>query len=1251
MKRFWSVNVLVGKLTRNKNSKKKVFKGGQLFVFLIALILLSITTSLFVLTNKTDEARAAGNTYYVSPDGDGSNPKTWAGAWATLSAIQWGTGDNQVGAGDKLVIDEGRYMGPLTVGASGNPTTEISKDSYQTLRTESQTDLQNDGWIVITAGASDGTLDEKARIDGSVLEGKAAGQYEGTVDSGFSLTATKTYTYQYSTTQSINALFECTTTDLTQQNACTILTSVASVDLTESTTGSYYYDSAADLLYVHASDDSDISTSTYDYEGIITGGYPLNINDINGVVFDGGTSDSLRFSFGESSTANGVIKTNQNAENVIFRNLQMLYADSTGHYAHLLNNKLLIADSDIGKAVDNQSFSHSLISKDIYGFIVGNTIWDGYESHGNDTDPNPTQDYIVEDNTFKRELLTDASDFGLLKFTSFSINENGTLKINNNSFPDVQEFLETNTNMSVISIYDNQVANSGELIIEDNDIEATGFVSPGVEEREAIEIFPTASMPFNSITISDNTITGIGVSNYTYGIGIRNGADNLTIAGNTFNDNIKNINVYGSSLVQNLVISNNNINIDSSSSYVSAIYIPNNSCSGGYIIEDNNIITSPSVTTNRSITIYNASGNNIIRNNYLEGKMGSITYMSNTIDNSTSIYGNIFNGSDYGVRVYGVTDGEIDIYNNVFYKVKSGLNLDATSTNATTYNAINNIFNECSTEAVRDSSTNGKFGLNYNMYYGNTTDVVTEATTPTVKGAEDRTANPTFTNGSGSHSQASDFSLQSTSPAIDAGLSTGAPTTDYAGMQRYDDPDVTNTGGGTYKYYDIGAYEYVTPPDPTFTSFTHPSHTVWYSNPDVQMTLTSNGSPTTYYRYLVSQSASPSKSSVLSGTLSTSSTFTATIPSSGQWYVHVLAVNLDDGPSDNYDTYGVKIDMDGPNIYGPTAIYNNNSATISWTTDESATSRVDYGFTTNYASTVEDTNMVTDHSVGLTDLASCTQYHYRVYSKDAYGNDRFSTDNTFTTEGCSTPSDDSSSGSDESSSSTGSWRYFSTASAASSQTSTTESIPTTGTMDSEIRFDATNLFPGKDIKKYVWDFGDGTTDEGRVVTHKYTAPGRYTVKVTGFSTDGNEYEFEQTIDINPKEPSITNIKPTDDTDLIIEGTGYKGDTIYLSIHSTPLELESNVDESGYWSYTIAQASETLGEGTHTVSAIDSYKLADNTELKSSSSPDTKFKVYVDNGKLKVEMEKTSRWRTIAYILGGIIVLGLVVYAVRRKGRR
>ncbi len=51
--------------------------------------------------------------------------------------------------------------------------------------------------------------------------------------------------------------------------------------------------------------------------------------------------------------------------------------------------------------------------------------------------------------------------------------------------------------------------------------------------------------------------------------------------------------------------------------------------------------------------------------------------------------------------------------------------------------------------------------------------------------------------------------LQAGSACIDAGTSSSAPADDFEGDERYDDPDTTNTGAGTYKYYDIGADEYI----------------------------------------------------------------------------------------------------------------------------------------------------------------------------------------------------------------------------------------------------------------------------------------------------------------------------------------------------------------------------------------------------------------------------------------------------------
>jgi chitodextrinase len=73
-------------------------------------------------------------------------------------------------------------------------------------------------------------------------------------------------------------------------------------------------------------------------------------------------------------------------------------------------------------------------------------------------------------------------------------------------------------------------------------------------------------------------------------------------------------------------------------------------------------------------------------------------------------------------------------------------------------------------------------------------------------------------------------------------------------------------------------------------------------------------------------------------------------------------------------------------------------ATITWTSNEPATTQIDYGLTTAYGqSTTLNTSLVTSHSQSLGSLSANTTYHYRVRSKDAANNEAVSTDNTFTT--------------------------------------------------------------------------------------------------------------------------------------------------------------------------------------------------------------------------------------------------------------
>jgi hypothetical protein len=113
--------------------------------------------------------------------------------------------------------------------------------------------------------------------------------------------------------------------------------------------------------------------------------------------------------------------------------------------------------------------------------------------------------------------------------------------------------------------------------------------------------------------------------------------------------------------------------------------------------------------------------------------------------------------------------------------------------------------------------------------------------------------------------------------------------------------------------------------------------------------------------------------------------------------------------------YKVKVVGDGDPVYGeeknfttadgaPPAIsvvnptdITKTGATITWTTNEAATSQIEYGLTGEYGSTTTlDTNLVTSHSVELAGLKAGKTYHYRVISKDAANNQAVSGDNTFT---------------------------------------------------------------------------------------------------------------------------------------------------------------------------------------------------------------------------------------------------------------
>ena len=76
------------------------------------------------------------------------------------------------------------------------------------------------------------------------------------------------------------------------------------------------------------------------------------------------------------------------------------------------------------------------------------------------------------------------------------------------------------------------------------------------------------------------------------------------------------------------------------------------------------------------------------------------------------------------------------------------------------------------------------------------------------------------------------------------------------------------------------------------------------------------------------------------------------------------------------------------------------SATITWTTDEPATSQVEYGTTTSYGtSTHVDSTLTTAHRMDLSGLTPGAAYDFRVRSADVAGNEAVSGNATFTTSG------------------------------------------------------------------------------------------------------------------------------------------------------------------------------------------------------------------------------------------------------------
>ncbi|MEI6511463.1 MAG: fibronectin type III domain-containing protein [Candidatus Uhrbacteria bacterium] len=116
------------------------------------------------------------------------------------------------------------------------------------------------------------------------------------------------------------------------------------------------------------------------------------------------------------------------------------------------------------------------------------------------------------------------------------------------------------------------------------------------------------------------------------------------------------------------------------------------------------------------------------------------------------------------------------------------------------------------------------------------------------------------------------------------------------------------------------------------------------------------------------------------------------------YHVRIRSKDLCSNEASSSDQTFSTTDASAPVIsYVVATVTSSSSATITWTTDEPATSYVNYGTTVSYGIVVGDSTLTTSHSVIVTGLDAGTTYHFDVVSTDASSNSSASSDATFVT--------------------------------------------------------------------------------------------------------------------------------------------------------------------------------------------------------------------------------------------------------------
>ena len=119
--------------------------------------------------------------------------------------------------------------------------------------------------------------------------------------------------------------------------------------------------------------------------------------------------------------------------------------------------------------------------------------------------------------------------------------------------------------------------------------------------------------------------------------------------------------------------------------------------------------------------------------------------------------------------------------------------------------------------------------------------------------------------------------------------------------------------------------------------------------------------------------------------ISNSTTFQYNFTEEAEYEWNCIAYNNETQFSVNENST-ITYDISNPVISDMGSSVSTTSATITWTTNKTANSSVEYGTATDLGTTSSNSDLTTSHSIALSSLSSSTTYYYNVTSCDQAGN-------------------------------------------------------------------------------------------------------------------------------------------------------------------------------------------------------------------------------------------------------------------------